>query len=135
MALTNILFICVGNSCRSQMAEAFANNLGQGRLRAWSAGIYPLGWIEPSTRIVMDEKDVSLAGQSSKGIPDVPLDQMDVVVAMGPEVFLDPSACERGRLIRWEIPDPFSSSLGRYRAVRDLIEVQVRNLVVELTFE
>ena len=95
--------------------------------------MFPLGWIEPSTRMVMDEMDISLAGQSSKGIPAVPLDQMDIVVAMGPEVFIDPPASESSRLIRWEIPDPFNSSLDRYRAVRDLIEVQVRRLIGELT--
>ena len=115
------------------MAEGFANKLSGGRLRSWSAGLYPLGWVEQNTSLVMNEVDISLAGQSSKGLTDVPLDQMDVVVAMGNEVSFDLPPCGKSRVIRWQIPDPFDSSLDRYRAVRDLIEVEVRSLIADLT--
>src|SRR5690349_1019273 len=83
---TRVLFVCVGNSCRSQMAEAFANQLGADGFRAWSAGSMPLGEIVPPTFQVMREKGLSLDGQWSKGLKDVPLDSMDVVVGMGCEV-------------------------------------------------
>ena len=115
------------------MAEGFAKKLGAGRLRSWSAGLYPLGWTEKNTSLVMNEVDISLAGRRSKGMTDVPLDQMDVVVAMGTEVSFDLPSCGNSRIIRWQIPDPFGSSLDRYRAVRGLIEVEVTNLITELT--
>jgi arsenate reductase len=78
-----ILFVCVGNSCRSQMAEAFANHLGNGKVQASSAGSAPLGTIIPETHEVMKEKGISLEGQWSKGLPDVPVAEMDAVVSMG----------------------------------------------------
>ena len=59
----NLLFVCVGNSCRSQMAEALARHLGQDRVRAWSAGSNPLGEIVPLTFDVLKEKGISLDGQ------------------------------------------------------------------------
>ncbi|HEY6292498.1 MAG TPA: arsenate reductase ArsC [Terriglobia bacterium] len=127
--VTNVLFLCVGNSCRSQMAEAFANRLGEGKLRAWSAGSYPLGWIAPDTRVVMDEKGIALRAQWSKGVDDVPLDQMDVVVTMGCEVDCPLPAEFKGRVLEWNIADPFGSHLDRYRAARDSIEEQVRELL------
>lgn len=130
--MTNLLFVCIGNSCRSQMAEAFANHLGDGRVRVWSAGTYPLGWIEANTRLVMEEMGIRLDGQESKSVSDVPFDQMDVVVATGRWVLIGLPAGSEARLVRWEIPDPFGADLKEYRAVRDLIEVKVRELLAEL---
>lgn len=115
------------------MAEGFANKLGEGQVRAWSAGLYPLGWIEVNTRLVMEERGINLDGQASKGVRDVPLDQMDMVVTMGSEVLCDLPAGHEVRLVCWAIPDPFGGSLDRYRAVRDLIEAKVRKLLVELS--
>jgi len=131
-AVPKVLFLCVGNSCRSQMAEAFANRLGEGKLRAWSAGVHPLGWIAAETQAVMNERGISLKTQWSKGIDDVPLARMDLVVVMGREVscFL-PGAFE-GRLLEWNISDPFGGSLDRYRATRDLIEEQVKDLLARM---
>jgi len=79
----NILFVCVGNSCRSQMAEALANRLGNGRVRAWSAGSSPLGRIVPETLEVLEEKGIAADGLWSKSLRDVPVDDMDIVVGMG----------------------------------------------------
>ena len=81
-----ILFVCVGNSCRSQMAEAYANKLGGERARAWSAGSHPLGEIVPETATVLAEKGISLEGHWSKSLRDVPVAEMDAVVGMGCEV-------------------------------------------------
>ena len=134
VATTNILFVCIGNACRSPMAEGFASKLGEGRVRAWSAGLCPLGWIESNTRLVMQERGISLGGQASKGLGDVPFDQMDIVVSMGPEVVVDLPEVG-GSLVNWEIPDPVGTDLNRYRVVRDLIEVKVRSLLAELAPE
>jgi arsenate reductase (thioredoxin) len=127
-----ILFVCVGNSCRSQMAEAFANRLGAGKFQAWSAGSHPLGIILPHTHSVLKEKGVSLEGHRSKGLRDVPTEEMDVVVTMGSEVACPLPRRFKGRVIEWEIPDPYGEDLDSYRRVRDLIDRQVTSLLDEL---
>lgn len=130
--LVNILFVCIGNSCRSQMAEALAKHLGQGRIRAWSAGSHPLGIVIPETYEVMQEKGMSLEGQWSKGMGDVPVEEMDVVVSMGCEVSCPVPEGFEGRVVEWNIPDPYSEDLEFFRSVRDLIEQQVAALLDEI---
>ncbi len=127
-----ILFVCVGNSCRSQMAEAWANHLGNGRVRAFSAGSHPLGSITSGTHEVMQEKDLSLDGQWSKGLRDVPVAEMDVVVGMGCEVSCPVPVGFKGRVVEWDIPDPYAQGIESFRDVRDLIEEQVRALLAEV---
>lgn len=114
------------------MAEAFANHLGQGRVRAWSAGSAPLGWIAPGTHAVMQEEGIALDGQWSKGLEDVPMERMDVVVGMGCEVSCPVPAGFKGRVVEWSIPDPYTGRPERYRAVRDLIRTEVEALLGEL---
>ncbi len=114
------------------MAEALANRLGEGRVRAWSAGSAPLGWIIPETAQVLEEKQVSLAGHWSKGLRDVPVSEMDVVVGMGCEVECPVPAGFKGRVVEWNIPDPFGRDLDFFRSVRDLIERQLISLLSEL---
>ncbi len=128
----NVLFVCIGNSCRSQMAEAFANQLGKGRLRAWSAGSAPLGEITPLTYDVLREKGLDLEGQWSKGLRDVRVKDMDVVVGMGCEVYCPVPEGFKGLKIEWNIPDPFGHDISFFRSVRDLIERQVKALMHEL---
>jgi len=129
----NILFVCVGNSCRSQMAEALAKHLGQSRVKAWSAGSSPLGRIVPETFDVLAEKGISIEGQSSKHVSDVPMGEMDVVVGMGCEVVCPVPVGFKGRVIEWNIPDPYGRGLESFRSVRDLIERQVTALITDLT--
>ena len=113
------------------MAEAFANHRSGGNVRAWSAGSHPLGSIIPRTRKVLEEKGISLQGQWSKGIKDVPLDGMDVVVAMGSEVECPLPKSFAGRFVEWDIPDPYGYDLDAYRDIRDLIERKVAALLAE----
>lgn len=114
------------------MAEALTNRLGQGRVRAWSAGSHPLGMIISETYDVLLEKGTSLDGQYSKGLQDVPVADMDVVVGMGCEVVCPVPAGFRGRVIEWNIPDPYGRGLEFFRNVRNLIERQVKELLEEL---
>lgn len=127
-----ILFVCIGNSCRSQMAEAFANHLGQGKVRAESAGSHPLGTIIPETHKVLLEKGIRLDGHWSKGLRDVPVKEMDVVVGMGCEVACPVPPGFRGRVIEWNIPDPYGNDLDYFRSVRDMIEENVSALLRDL---
>ncbi len=117
------------------MAEALADRLGEGKVQAFSAGTHPLGAISPDTRIVLNEKGLSLAGQRSKGLSDVPLLEMDVVVQMGAGVKFPLPADFKGRLIRWCIPDPYLLDRTFFRDVRDLIEGEVRRLLADLAIQ
>jgi arsenate reductase (thioredoxin) len=130
--VTNILFVCIGNSCRSQMAEAMAKKLGKGKVRASSAGLYPLGWIASGTHIVMEENAFFLDGQSSKGLKDVKIEAMDIVVEMGREVSCPLPKGFKGRVVEWAIPDPYGAALDEYRKTRDLVEEQVTRLLAEI---
>ena len=128
-----ILFVCYGNSCRSQMAEALANQVGDGKVQAFSAGTHPLGVISSDTRAVLLEKGMTLEGHWSKGLQDVPISDMDVVVEMGYGVKCRLPEDFKGRMVRWQIPDPYLLERDYFRDVRDLIESEVRRLLAELS--
>jgi len=128
-----ILFVCYGNSCRSQMAEALANQLGDGKVQAFSAGTHPLGSIALDTHAVLLEKAIAMTGHWSKGLEDVPISEMDVVVEMGYGVHCRLPAEFKGQVIQWQIPDPFSLDRSYFREVRDLIESEVRTLLAKLS--
>lgn len=131
-APVKILFVCVGNACRSQMAEAWANHFGKDRVQALSAGSHPFGSITEDTYTVMSEKGISLDGQSSKGLREVALAEMDVVVAMGCEVECPVPVGFKGRTVDWKIPDPFGRGIETFRNVRDMIERQVLGLLADV---
>lgn len=92
----------------------------------------PLGEIIPPTFQVMREKGLTLEGQRSKGLKDVHMDKMDVVVGMGCEVKCPLPAGFKGMMVGWNIPDPYSHDLNYFRSVRDLIERQVKSLLRDL---
>lgn len=127
-----ILFVCIGNSCRSQMAEAWAKHHGNGKVQAFSAGSHPLGVIAAETYDVMREKGISLDGQSSKGVREVPVAEMDVLVGMGFEVTCPVPAGFQGRVVEWHVPDPYAHGMDTFRDVRDVIERHVLTLLAEL---
>ncbi len=131
----SIIFICVGNSCRSQMAEGFARYHAQ-RLgldvEIRSAGTHPAGYVHPDAITVMREKGIDISGQYSKGFSPEDLLDYDYVIAMG---CLDSDICPanfRGVSENWEIPDPIGRGLEFYRKVRDMIEDKVLKLLSEI---
>lgn len=127
-----IAFVCYGNSCRSQMAEGWARHLGRGEVEAVSAGLSPLGFITPETFQVMREKNVSLAGQRSKGLEEVDWQQVDVLVNMSPLPARSVVIGFPGRRIQWKVPDPYMRPLRVYRKVRDDLERKVQRLLNDL---
>jgi protein-tyrosine-phosphatase len=130
MAPLRVLFVCVENSCRSQMAEAFARHYGQERVEAHSAGSRPRGQVDATAMSVMQERGMSLASHTSKGLVDLPQVQWDAVVSMGCG-----EACPQvpaRRRVEWKIPDPARQPLIVYRQVRDMIDEAVQGLVNEL---
>jgi len=118
-----VLFICLGNSCRSIMAEALARHLCGDRWAAASAGLNPLGWVAPETMAALAEVGVSTAGLRSKGLEEFDLVEYRLLVNLS-EHSLEgriPSA-DTDRLIHRPVPDPFGGSLPLYRRSRDAIK-------------
>jgi protein-tyrosine-phosphatase len=125
------VFVCVENSNRSQMAEAFARLHGAGRVEAYSAGSRPSGRINPRAVEFMREVGYDLTPHHSKGIADLPAGEFDVVVGMGCGDEGCPLILARRRE-DWGVPDPKDLPPEQYRAVRDLIERKVKDLLAAL---
>ena len=126
-AKQKILFVCVENSCRSQMAEGFARLHGGDRVEAHSAGSKPSGKINATAIEVMREKKVDLMEQHSKGLGDLPAGKWAAVVTMGCGDACPSLPAERR--LDWALPDPKRMPLDEFRKVRDDIEARVKALV------
>ena len=130
-ARRRILFVCVENSNRSQMAEAFARMYGGGQVEVFSAGSRPSGRINPRAVEFMKEVGYDLTQHRSKGLTDLPADEFEVVVGMG----CGDEGCSRIRARRredWNLPDPKELPAEEYRVVRDEIERRVKELLAGL---
>lgn len=123
-----VLFVCVGNSCRSQMAEGFARHKHAGLIEPASAGLAPAGIVQPETISVMEDKGVSLEGQSPKPISLLDWQSMDLVVNMSGMPVLRHMAGFQGLNLMWTVEDPIGKSLKVYIKVRDRIENLVDGL-------
>jgi len=126
-----ILFVCVENSNRSQMAEAFARIHGAGKVDAYSAGSRPSGRVNPRAVEFMKEVGYDLTTHQSKALADLSSSEFEVVVGMGcgdegcPQVLA-------WRREEWGVPDPKEMPPEEYRQVRDLIEARVKDLLAQL---
>ena len=123
------LFVCVENSCRSQMAEGFARKLGKDVLDGWSASSRPSGKVNATAVQVMQEAGADISLQKSKGLLDLPTIQWDYIVTMGCGDAC-PSLPAKNRL-DWDLPDPKTLPLDAFRKVRDEIKARVESLVKE----
>lgn len=125
-----ILFVCVENSNRSQIAEAFARRLGGGKIEVYSAGSRPSGKVSLQAIEAMRETGYDLSQHKSKSLGDLPDVEFDVAVTMGCG-----DECPRVRAKRredWNIPDPKSLPPDEFSAIRNLIEAKVKALLAEL---
>ncbi len=119
-------FVCIGNSCRSQVAEGFANHYGDRSLEVCSAGTYPAAIVSQDAVLVMKEKGIDISRQYPKGLLDIP-QELDILITMGCEVecpFLPAHYRED-----WGIEDPVALSLEKFRNIRDIIEAKVQSIV------
>ncbi|MCS6936616.1 MAG: arsenate reductase ArsC [Candidatus Bipolaricaulota bacterium] len=127
-----IIFVCVGNSCRSQMAEGFARHYAKQMgldVEIHSAGTQPAGYVHADAIDVMREKGIDISQQSSKSVASFDLREFDYVISMG---CLESNICPanfHGVSEDWGIPDPIGRGLEFYRQVRDMIEERVRKLL------
>jgi protein-tyrosine-phosphatase len=125
-----VLFVCVENSNRSQMAEAFARMHGAGKVEAYSAGSRPSGKVNPKAIESMRELGYDLSQHQSKSLSDIPDLQYDFVATMGCG-----DECPFVRANNredWNIPDPKELPPDEFRAVRNLIETKVKTMLESL---
>lgn len=123
-----LLFVCVENSNRSQMSQAFAKMLGGENMEAYSAGSKPSGIVNPKAIAAMRELGYDLGKHESKSLKDVEqFAPFDAVVTMGCG-----DACPwmpAKKFIDWEIPDPKNMESPEFNKVRDLIRDKVKELL------
>lgn len=129
-----VLFVCTGNSARSQMAEGLANHLGEGSLEAHSAGTQPFG-VSRHAVAVLGERDIDISGHYSKGIDEVP-GPFDLVITLCDSAAREcPVIPGRHATEHWSTPDPSFVAGGpdavreAFRQVRDRLEGQIAALV------
>lgn len=128
--MVRILFVCVENSNRSQMAEAFARIHGDGLVEAASAGSRPSGRVNPRAIAAMAEKGYDLSTHQSRGLDEVGPGPWDYVVTMGcgDECPWVPARAK----LDWDLPDPRDLPEPEFRKVRDRIEREVLSLLEEI---
>jgi arsenate reductase (thioredoxin) len=128
--MKTVLFVCVGNAGRSQMAEAFFNHLAKGRARAISAGTKPASTVDPNTVAVMREVGIDISAARPKALTMEMLEQADRVVTMGcgvegvcPASFVETED--------WQIEDTKGRSVDDLRQIRGEIRAMVHRLLNE----
>ena len=129
--MLRVLFACIGNAGRSQMAQGFAEHLGAGRIVARSGGSRPAGSVMPEAIAAMREKGIDISRNVSKGFDERWIrEECDLVVTMG----CGDDACPAffgKRMVDWALEDPKGKSLAEVRRIRDDIEGRVRALLHE----
>jgi arsenate reductase len=127
-----VLFVCIGNSCRSQMAEAFARAYGSDIVIPASAGLSASTHIAPHTVRCMQERNLDLHEQFPKSLRHMSRVKFDLVVNMsGMDLPVDPHT----RVLDWDVADPVMMSYDEHCQVRDDIERMVMQLILQLRIE
>ena len=127
-----VLFVCIGNSCRSPMAEGFARHKYGDFLRPESGGVWPAGLVQPATIAAMAEKGISVDGKQPRSLAAVDDASIDLVVNMCQVAVLHMMPDFKGVNLVWHVPDPVGQPMDVYRKVRDQIEALVDELAENL---
>jgi arsenate reductase len=132
-----VLFLCTGNSCRSQMAEGFLRSLAADRFQAYSAGINPVG-LNPNAVRVMEEKGIDISGQASKSVTSFLGQHFPFIITVcdnaREQCPIFPGPAKR---LHWGLEDPAHATgaeearLAVFRRVRDEIEDHIRGFIDE----
>jgi protein-tyrosine-phosphatase len=128
--LPEVLFVCVHNAGRSQMAAALLDHHAKGRVQVRSAGSTPADEINPAVVTVMEELGIDLSKEFPKRLTSEAVEDADVVVTMGCG-----DACPvfpGKRYLDWELPDPAGKTVEEVSEIRDEIDRRVRGLLAEL---
>jgi arsenate reductase len=130
-----ILFLCVANSARSQMAEGIARSLASRETTIWSAGSHPTS-VKPEAVSVLEEIGIDISGHHSKSVAEIPASEVDTVITLCAEeecpVFLG-----KAERLHWGLPDPAAAigsgeeALSAFRKVRDALSQRIAALLKE----
>jgi arsenate reductase len=129
MSPKRVLFLCIGNSCRSPMAEGFAKCYGSDVMQAQSAGLAPAQIVQPLTKKVMEEKNININSIQPQELNAVDLRNVDLIINMsGRKLPANPAV----EVQDWNVEDPIGKDESVYVAARDKIEMLVMRLILEL---
>ncbi len=133
----NVMFVCTGNSARSQMAEGFARHIAQGRIEAYSAGMEP-SRLNPFAVAAMQEQGIDISSQQSKAFDEDLARRMDIVVTVcGNADERCPVLPPEVKKLHWPLEDPATVKgtdteiLAKFREIRDQIEARILDLLRE----
>jgi len=124
-----VAFVCVHNSCRSQMAEGWAKALGSDLFEAYSAGTENYPQVKPLAVEVMEEAGVDMSAHKPKLLTDIP-EELDLLITMGCNVvcpFVPTKHAED-----WGLTDPSGGPIEDFRVTRDLIKTKVEDLILRV---
>lgn len=121
-----VAFVCVHNSCRSQMAEGWAKKLGSDVLDIYSAGTEDYPQVKPGAVQVMEEAGVDMNSQYPKLLSDIP-EEIDILITMGCNVVCPYVPCSHSE--DWGLDDPSGGPIEDFRETRDKIKVLVEKLI------
>lgn len=121
-----VAFICVHNSCRSQMAEGWAKKLGSDILEVYSAGTEKYHEVKPLAVQVMEEAEVDMSNHAPKLLSEIP-EEVDILVTMGCNVICP--FIPTGYSEDWGLEDPSGGPIEGYREIRDAIKEKVEDLI------
>ena len=128
--MKKILFVCVENSCRSQMAEAFAKMHGEGIIESYSSGSKPSGIVNPKAIAAMARVGYDLSKHNSVGLDNIPQEKYEYAITMGcgdecPMV-------DANNREDWALPDPKHMEADEFDKIRDIIETEVKELIANI---
>jgi protein-tyrosine-phosphatase len=131
--MKKVLFVCVENAGRSQMAEALAEYYGKGKIKALSAGTMPSKEVNPLVVDVMREKGIDISNSKPKLINTQMVQEADLIIVMGCSALGFCPAPLLGKVVDWELEDPKGKPIEKVREIRDEIEKRVKKLINEIT--
>lgn len=124
--MKKVAFVCIHNSCRSQMAEGWAKTLGKGKIEVYSAGTEDYPEVKPLAVKVMEEAGVTMSDQHPKLLQDIP-NSIDILITMGCGVECPYVPCQHRE--DWGLDDPSGGTIEGFRETRDLIKDKVIELL------
>ncbi len=129
---TKVLFVCIGNSCRSQIAEALGRELAGDVMQSSSAGTAALGEIAQQTGEVLRERGIQLQGQFSKQLRQEDCEAADIIINMSGKPAETIFAANPAKVINWTVMDPYFADSEKYRQICDEIEAKIGELAESL---
>lgn len=124
--MKTVAFVCIHNSCRSQMAEGFGKTLGKGIFKAYSAGTEDYPEVKPLAVQVMEEIGIGMSDQKPKLLSDIP-EKIDILITMGCGVECPFVPCDHRE--DWGLEDPSGGPIDGFRVTRDTVKAKVEDLI------